>query len=62
MAYKEFYIKTNGNYSSKYKWYDSDKEIMKDGSCIGKATTLQDAIDVAKSDCGANKDSKVEMV
>ncbi len=61
MAYKKFYIKVRGNWSKKYEWSTDSNKLYCNNSEIGKAFSLQDAIEVAKSHCNADKNSIVEM-
>lgn len=61
MALKKFYIKVRRNWSKKFEWGTDSNKIYKDDYEIGKANSLQDAIDIAKSDCGADENSIVEV-
>lgn len=61
MSYKKFFIKVRGSWSKKYEWSPDSQILYCDNSRIGKAASLQDAIDLAKSHCGADKDSQVEI-
>lgn len=61
MAYKKFFIKVRGSWSKKYEWSPDTEKLYCDNSQIGKAETFQDAIDLAKSHCGADKNSEVEI-
>lgn len=61
MSYKKFYIKVRGSWSKKYEWGADSNKLYCDDSPIGKASSFQDAIELAKSHCGADKDSVVEI-
>lgn len=59
MAYRKFYIKVKGIWSKKFEWNPSNEKLYYDYSLIGNAPSPQDAIEIAKSNCGADRDSVV---
>ena len=61
MAHKKFYIKVRGSWSNRYEWYSESRNLYCKNSEIGKASTFQDAIDIAKSHCNADKNAIIEM-
>jgi len=61
MALKKFYIKVRGSWSKKYEWSTESNKLYCNNYEIGKTTSLQEAIEIAKSHCNADRDSLVEM-
>lgn len=61
MAYRKFFIKVKGSWSKKFEWNPSNEKLYYNDSLIGSAPSLQDAIEIAKSNCGADRDSVVDI-
>jgi hypothetical protein len=61
MAYRKFFIKVKGSWSKKFEWNTSNEKLYYDGGLIGNTPSLQDAVDVAKSYIGGDRDSVVDI-
>ncbi len=61
MADRKFYIKVNGYWSKDNEWNTESSKLYFNSSLIGKAYSLQDATELAKSHCNADKNSIIEM-